>query len=72
MTLKTKLSLHVHFIITGNLGLYDQVAAMEWVQNNIHYFGGESNKVTLFGQSAGRTKNILTLSQNLLTWTNIS
>ncbi|VDI20419.1 Hypothetical predicted protein [Mytilus galloprovincialis] len=37
----------------GNQGLWDQILALQWVKDNINSYGGNSQSVTIFGESAG-------------------
>ncbi|KAJ2916198.1 hypothetical protein MD484_g4209, partial [Candolleomyces efflorescens] len=49
-----------------NLGIKDEIAALEWVQANIHFFGGDKDKVTISGSSAGSVMTaVLFLNPNI-------
>lgn len=52
--------------VSGNMGLLDMLMAIEWVNKNIKYFGGDNKRVTIAGQSSGGTSVSLLLISPLV------
>jgi para-nitrobenzyl esterase len=57
-----ELTAESEFKVSGNYGLQDQIAALQWIQRNIVQFGGDPNNVTVFGVSAGSASISLLLT----------
>jgi para-nitrobenzyl esterase len=54
------------FHISGNYGVFDQIAALRWVAQNIRGFGGDPDNVTLYGFSSGATDACFLASQPIV------
>lgn len=52
--------------IVGNYGLYDQYVAIKWIKDNISAFGGNGEKITVLGQSAGAMSVDIQISNPML------
>jgi para-nitrobenzyl esterase len=50
---------------SGEYGLFDQIASLEWVRDNISAFGGDPSNVTLFGSSAGTFDTVALMASPL-------
>ena len=51
--------------VSGNYGIFDQIAALNWVYDNIPVFGGDPDNITVFGQSAGCMSTQVLISSEL-------
>lgn len=51
--------------VSGNYGILDQIAALQWVKRNIGAFGGDPARVTIFGESAGAVDTCVQLASPL-------
>jgi carboxylesterase type B len=56
--------------LPGNVGLFDMALALEWITDYISFFGGNPNRITVFGQGTGASSAVL-LSLSKITQGNV-
>ncbi len=60
------------FSLSGNYGLWDGIMALRWVNENAQYFGGNTSRITIVGQSAGGSLvSYLLYAPEAQVWANI-
>lgn len=51
--------------VSGNYGTLDLIASLQWIQDNIEFFGGDPDNVLIFGESGGGTKTLSLIASPL-------
>ncbi|XP_065282176.2 acetylcholinesterase-1-like [Dermacentor albipictus] len=52
--------------VAGNMGLYDQLLALRWLRDNVHRFGGDSDRILIAGQSAGAIASSMLMASPIM------
>nr|XP_054921508.1 carboxylesterase 5A-like [Dermacentor andersoni] len=52
--------------VAGNMGLYDQLLALRWLRENVHWFGGDRDRILIAGQSAGAIASSMLMASPIM------